>query len=85
MQASASIYPRMQCMGRCWIKCSKLQEVLHSVGVCLDQTGSVIKQAQITSLADCNGLLALHAMHMRCKDAADFCMDVVAMSWHDEQ
>ena len=31
------------------------QELLHSMGICLDRAGGVIKQAQVTSLADCNG------------------------------
>ena len=35
-----------------------VQENLHAMGICLDLAGNVIKQAQITCLADSNGALS---------------------------
>ena len=36
-----------------------MQEVLHDTGIYLDQAGNAIKQTQISSLADSNGMLAV--------------------------
>ena len=41
-----------------------LQDGLHAIGICLDRAGNVIKQAQITRLADTNGAALCPANHL---------------------
>ncbi len=44
------------------IAVSSLQEALRQAGICLDRAGALVKQAQVTHLADCQGASCMCAL-----------------------